>query len=135
MKVEVFRRYYDPMEANIVLSKLQANEINCVITNENATTLLWPLSIAHGGINLMLDKKDFDKAGLILEDEPIIVEEIESTGSRCPKCNSNNIAFGVQSKERINWIQLLFSFLIAGPAPIIRQAHHCFNCGNNFEKE
>jgi DNA-directed RNA polymerase subunit RPC12/RpoP len=83
----------------------------------------------------MLDIRDFDKANLILEDEPIKVEELESTGPRCPKCNSNNIAFGTQSKKRINWIQLMFSVLLAGPAPIISKAYHCFNCGNNFEQD
>lgn len=81
----------------------------------------------------MLDKNDFKKADLILNDEPTTIEEIDSEKYRCPKCNSNNVKFGSQSKQRINWIQLLIGILLAGPAPIMSKAFHCFNCGNNFE--
>ena len=131
-KVVVYRRYYDGMEANIVLSKLQSNGIECFLTNENTTNLLWHLSIAHGGINLMMDEEDFNKADLILSETPIEIEEMDKEGPRCPKCNSNNIEFGTQSKSRINWIQIIFGLLLAGPAPLITKAYHCFNCNNNF---
>lgn len=133
MNLVIYRRFYDPIEANIILSKLQANGINCFLTNEHATTLLWHLSVAHGGVNIMLDKSDFDKANLILQDKPIVIDELDSEEHRCPNCNSNNTKFGSQSKQRINWIQIIFSFLLVGPAPIINKVFHCFNCGNNFE--
>jgi DNA-directed RNA polymerase subunit RPC12/RpoP len=135
MQIEVFRRYYDPIEANIVMNKLHANDINCFLTNENATSLLWHLSIAHGGINLMMNKKDFMKANLILDEKPLEIEELESAGPRCPECKSNNVAFGTPSKKRVNWIQLIVSFLFVVTGPVTNKAYHCFNCGNEFKLE
>lgn len=123
------------MEARIVFSKLQANGIECFLTNENASSLLWHLSVAHGGVNLMMARSEFDEANSILEEEPTTIEELDSEGQRCPKCDSNNVRFGSQSRQRINWLQLIVLFLFAVPAPVISKAYHCFNCGNNFEPD
>lgn len=133
MKLEVYRKFYDPIEANIILTKLHANGIDCFLTNEHISTLLWHLSFAHGGLNLMMDLNEFEKANFLLQSESTPIEELDSEEYRCPNCKSNNIKYGSQSKTRINWIQLLVSILVVGPAPFISKAYHCFNCGNNFE--
>lgn len=40
MKIEVYRKFYDSYEANIVANKLKANGIHCFLTNEHITTIL-----------------------------------------------------------------------------------------------
>lgn len=135
MKIAVYRKFYDAVEANIVLKKLRANGIEGFLTNEFATNLLWHLNFAHGGVDLMLNTSDFQRADMILDDAPMPVEELVSEGPRCPKCHSNNVKFGSQSRKRINWFQFVSLVLIAGPAPTMSKAFHCFNCGNNFERK
>ena len=133
MQYKAFQNFYDPVEANIILNKLQANNINCFLTNEHAASVLWHLSIAHGGVQLMMDEKDFEKARMILQDESLLVDDIDGNSVRCPKCNSNNVARGVQSQKRMNWFQILFSLILTRPIPSHKRAYHCFNCGHNFE--
>lgn len=133
MDLQIFRKYYNPVEANIIFNKLQSNGIHCFLTNEHTSTMLWHLSIAHGGVNVIMDSKDFEKAELILQNDPAPIEDVEYTKTRCPQCGSNNIKFGSQSEVGINWFQLIFGLLMAGPAPVLKKAYHCFNCGNNFE--
>ena len=134
MKIEVYRKFYDPIEANIVANKLKANDIECFLTNEHSATLLWHLSVAHGGLNLMMDAADFPNADKILiATDHSNIEELASGEIRCPNCNANNVNFGSMSKKKINWWQIFGLFTFGGPAPILKKAYHCFKCGYNFE--
>jgi len=92
MALIAFETYYDPVLANIALSKLKANDIPCFLTNEHTTQMLWHMSMAMGGIKLMLNPSDRSSAQEILEYEPNILDRaIEpdiNTEYICPACKS-----------------------------------------------
>lgn len=56
MAIKSFRTYSDTVEANIALTKLQANDIPCFLTNEHMNDLLWHMKVGLGGIRLMLNE-------------------------------------------------------------------------------
>lgn len=132
MKYVVLRRFYDIHEAEIVLTRLQANGIPGFITNSNSAHLLWNMSIAHGGAELMVHKNDLQQAHNILNEkvENLITQE-QSNSSECPNCGSNNVRSGSQ-RNKINWWQLIGLIFVTGPVPKRGNGQHCFNCGNRF---
>ncbi len=132
MEYVVLRKFYDVHEAEIVLTRLQANTIPCFITNSNSAHLLWNMSIAHGGAEIMVHKNDLQQAQNILNEEvENIITPEKSSSTECPNCGSNNVNFGSQT-NKINWWQLIGLIFVTGPVPKKGNAYHCFNCGNRF---
>ena len=105
------------------------------LTNEHSSTTLWHLNVAHGGINLMLKREDFVRADQILADEVEIVQNLEGGSIQCPNCNSTNIGYGIKSKTKIDWLQLIISLLTNIISPATRGGFHCYTCGNNFDRK
>jgi len=134
MNIQSYQKYYDSVEANIILSKLQANGIPCFMTNEHSATTLWHLTPAHGGVDIMMDRKYFGQADEILNIESSQEDQIEDVASdlQCPKCGSSNGLLGPGKTHRINWWQIILSLLTAGIAPVYQKAYHCFECGEDF---
>jgi hypothetical protein len=64
-KIKLYRKFYDPIKANIVREKLVANGIPCFLTNENTHNLGF-LNFTNLSINLMLHEADFEVADEIL---------------------------------------------------------------------
>lgn len=58
----------------------------------------------------------------------------ESTET-CPSCNSTNTRFGYAIGYRWDIFYLILSLLYVTPFPLIKKKHHCFDCGNNFNKK
>lgn len=135
MNIRTYNRFYDPIEANIVASRLKENGIECFLTNEYTTNVLWYINVAHGGVSLMMDVNDFAKADEILHEE--VELELENDGSQdivCPNCMSTNVSYGPQT-SKINWWQLLLSVFFTLPAPVPKKGYHCHRCGHEFNIE
>ena len=76
------------MLANMTLGLLQENEINCHLKDENIVTIDPFLNPAVGGIKLMVDDKDYDKAvALIKEAAAAYLKDIP-----CPYCKNHALA-------------------------------------------
>ena len=135
MAIKTFKSFTDSIEANIVLSKLQANSIPCFLTNEHTNDLLWHMNIATGGIRLMLHDYDFERAREVLAYEPMPISNETQGTLQCPNCRSNNIKYGPQTQSKYSWWGLILSLLFVAPAPVIRKGFHCFNCGLDFRAE
>ncbi len=50
----------------------------------------------------------------------------------CPKCSSDNTAFGFAIDYKWDVLYLVVSLVLWYPLFLIRKKHHCFDCGNNF---
>ena len=135
MPIKAFRAYSDATEANIVLGKLQANGVPCFLTNEHTNGLLWHMSIAIGGIQLMLHDNDFDRALEILSEEPTPITNEERGTVRCPNCGSNNVKFGPKTRSKYGVWGLIASLVFVVPAPVVRKGFHCFYCELDFQTE
>ncbi len=64
---ESIRSYDNYVTATIFLHRLQEEDINCYLENENMATLVPYLSNAIGGIQLMVHKTQAERAKEILE--------------------------------------------------------------------
>lgn len=112
------------MLANMTLGLLQQNDINCHLKDENIVTIDPLLNPAVGGIKLLVDEADFDRAaGLIKDAETEYLKDIA-----CPKCQSHSLA----AEENINnpesfWGKLK-NQIAYGQASTYTKKYRCKNC-------
>lgn len=66
-KLKMLLNFTYPSEAYIAKSHLDAEGIDCFITNENLLTINPLLSNAVGGVKLMVREEDYERAKEILE--------------------------------------------------------------------
>lgn len=125
--VAVFNNYID---ANIILGRLQNEDINCWLKDENIATITPFLSNAIGGIKLMVAEPQAERAKGIL----IQIEAERKKRFSCPHCGSHNIEFVTTPRKPGNWLSVLFGLLGGDYAMPVEKVYHCFNCGKEFEK-
>ncbi|HTD40918.1 MAG TPA: DUF2007 domain-containing protein [Mucilaginibacter sp.] len=68
-EIVTFQTYYNPMEAEIIRTKLEANGIPCFITDESLGVLYPVYNQGGGGIKLKVFARDIEKCKEILADE------------------------------------------------------------------
>ena len=68
-EIVTFRTFYNPMEAEIIRTKLEANDIPSFIADESLGVLYPVYNQGGGGIKLKVFAKDVEKCGEILSDE------------------------------------------------------------------
>ncbi len=59
-KIAVYKTFESPMEANIVLTRLQDAGFSCFLTGENAALVYPVFDISVSGIQLHIFEKDAD---------------------------------------------------------------------------
>lgn len=68
--IKLYKKFYDPIKANIVREKLLSYDIPCFLTNEHSQNLGF-LNATNLSINLMLHESDFVIADQILTETDI----------------------------------------------------------------
>lgn len=136
-KIVTFESYYDPMLAEIVRARLEANGISCFIADQNMIGANPLYNQAIGGVKIKVFERDIEKCREILSqtDELVIEDELSAEGeTTCPYCNSNNVKYGPATERKVSWLVALLSFLSLGAYPFAaRNSWHCFNCQRDFE--
>ena len=56
-----------PIDANLAKSRLEAEGIDCVLTNEHIAGMNWYWPLAIGGVDLQVRESDAERAVEILE--------------------------------------------------------------------
>ncbi|MEI8058849.1 MAG: DUF2007 domain-containing protein [Ferruginibacter sp.] len=116
--------YDNFMLANMTLGLLQQNDINCHLKDENIVTIDPLLNPAVGGIKLLVDVVDFDRAKeLIKTAESEYLKDIA-----CPKCKSHALC----AEEKINnpesfWGKLK-NQIAYGQTSTYSKKYRCKNC-------
>lgn len=134
-KIVVFETYYNPIEANIIKSKLMDADIQCFLTDENIITLNPLYTQALGGVKLHLFEKDVDLARSILQETIPTPETSEQEEGEyvCPECGSHNVGYVQATKRRFSILTMLVSiFLLVYPFSV-KKVHHCFNCLHEYD--
>ncbi len=62
--------FANPLDANLAKSRLEADGIDCVVTNEHIASMNWIWPLAIGGVGLQVLEEDARRALEILEGEP-----------------------------------------------------------------
>lgn len=128
--------YNDLTNAYLVKNILEETDVFSFIENENITTANPFLANAVGGIRLMINENDFEKAKQILNEISPEESEAEETLEKqtiietyCPECNSTNTR-----KEDVSAAAFVISILTLGfPIPFLKRKYHCFNCGHEWK--
>lgn len=113
-KIVTLSTYYDLMEAEIVLGRLQANGVSCFIADDNIVASNPFYNQAVGGVKIKVFEHDVETCRNMLAEEPVLAED--ETLIACPECQSTNVFYGPAPVKR-NWF-LSGSFCIDGPKSI-----------------
>jgi hypothetical protein len=73
--IVTFETYYDPMLAEIIRTKLEANGISCFITDDNLGIMMPIYNQAIGGIKLKVFARDVEKCREIVGRDDEIDEQ------------------------------------------------------------
>lgn len=133
-KIIIFKRFYNPIEANIVQTRLEDGGVHCFLTDENTVTLNPLYNQAMGGVKLHLFEQDLQLATDILAEElpEVVLEEIEDSAGQCPVCGSTHVGYVQATKERFGIFTILLSLALFVYPFHTKKAFHCFNCRHEF---
>ncbi|MFA4866843.1 MAG: DUF2007 domain-containing protein [Pedobacter sp.] len=145
-KIVVFETYYNPIEANIIKSRLMDSGVQCFLSDENMITINPLYTQALGGIKLHLFEKDVNTARSILQDEDVQIALGEATvdvpesqnndiqsDHVCPNCGSSNVGYVQATKKRFSILTMIVSILLLVYPFAAKKTNHCFDCGYEFE--
>jgi hypothetical protein len=136
-------RYRDLPEALVARSKLDSQEVWCVLADDNTVRLDWFWSNAVGGVRLQVADDDAEYAMSLLAEEIPAGFTAEETGEdyqqpECPRCHSRDVTF--QSEYR--GIALIFlsiavvtGWILALPVWIPGKSWQCEDCRNRWKAE
>lgn len=126
-EIIVLQVFENSIDANIAQTKLDANGIQCFLTEENLANLFPVQSAKLFGVRLHVFSRDKDQALQILH-EQIFIDREEIN---CPKCQSGEIEIEYSRKlsSRIITLMIGFLLLIGFPMP---KVYRCQVCGHEF---
>lgn len=101
-KLVTLTTYTYVTEAYILVAKLEAEGIKCVLLNEHLLSTQQFLSNAVGGLDVQVREEDFEKACIILkqmqDQNKAVTENVspelkdyEKVLTYCPQCESSNV--------------------------------------------
>ncbi|MBI5858276.1 MAG: DUF2007 domain-containing protein [Sphingobacteriales bacterium] len=123
--------YLNYVDAHIGMGVLEAQGINCWLKDENTVTIDPILTNAVGGIKLMVQKENAQRALEVLQE----LRNEKKASLSCPKCGSHNIEFVSTPRKAINWISSILTFFLGDYAMAVDKVNHCFDCGHEFPRE
>jgi hypothetical protein len=122
------------IEANLVKAKLQSENIECYLLNENFANLMPLFNVATGGVELQVDSTNAEAAHELLKEmrtAPITNDRDEKL--ECPRCHSSNIDNSYRSAKNVPGIFATFFSLLWAIYPIYsKPTYVCRSCKNEF---
>ena len=116
------------MDAHLLMTRLESEDIECWLQDENTVTINPVWTNAVGGIKLMVKREDFSRASEIFRE----TENNRRDAIECPHCKSHNVELVSTPRKASNWISAIFGFLFANYAMSTDKVNHCFDCGHEF---
>lgn len=126
VSVQSFNNYID---AHIVLGRLKDAGIDCWLRNEATTTIIPIWTTAIGGIQLMVKREQFHRAGELLKR----MEEEKKVNRLCPYCFSHQVEYINTMRKPVNWLSAIVTFFLGDLALMPSQRYHCFHCHAEFD--
>ena len=131
MDFVIIYSYDNYVAAHIAMGRLEEDNIRCWLKDENTVTIDPVLSNAVGGIKLMVEKTQADRAAGILR----ALENQHKSLHPCPKCGSLNIELVTTPRKASNWLSVLVGFFITSYAMPVDKVYHCFDCGHEYNMD
>jgi hypothetical protein len=120
--------FSQPFEAHLAKTRLEADGITCVVSDEYLVRVDWLLSNAIGGVKLMVPVWEAERAKDILRPRPrlIVVADHATDGEMiCPRCHCDDVYYTSYSRRAAGLFVLLLGFLI----PWRDRKWTCKQCG------
>ncbi len=124
------RSFDNYIEANIVLNMLQHHNINCHLKDENIITIDPLLSLALGGMKLMVHNSHVQKAWDMLEKAEL--DYLKTVP--CPVCKKHTLAVISITKKHSCKLAALASMILNGHSVEIKKMYRCTHCGYDFKR-
>lgn len=129
----ILKTFDNSIEAHLLKSKLESENIECFIIDENMVTLNPLYSNAVGGIKLSIESADLQKAQIIINEIETQKNNSEIINLKCPNCDATDF-YDFKSFRGFKGILSLIltvSFLVY---PIFfKRVYKCKNCGKEIE--
>jgi len=129
MDFVILQSFNNYLDAHLLMAKLESEDIQCWLQDENTVTLYPILTNAVGGIKLFVNKNDLSRARQIFWE----VENNRKKIIECPKCKGHNIELVSTPRKAANWFSAILTFFLGDYALAVDKVNHCFDCGNEFE--
>ncbi len=130
MEYILINSYPNYVEAHIARGVLEEEGIHCWLRDENTVTIDPILTNAVGGIKLMVEKSQAQRAAELLTN----LRNEHKASVACPQCGSHNIEQVSTPRKAINWLSSLLTFFLGDFAMAIDKVNHCFDCGHEFKE-
>ena len=128
MDFVILQSFNNYLDAHLLMAKLESEDIQCWLQDENTVTLYPILTNAVGGIKLFVNKNDLSRARQIFWE----VENNRKKTIECPKCKGHNIELVSTPRKATNWFSAILTFFLGDYALAVDKVNHCFDCGNEF---
>jgi len=128
MDFVILQSFNNYVDAHLLMAKLESEDIQCWLQDENTVTLYPILTNAVGGIKLFINKNDLSRARQIFWE----VENNRKKTIECPKCKGHNIELVSTPRKAANWFSAILTFFLGDYALAVDKVNHCFDCGNEF---
>lgn len=124
MELVTVRTFDNYFSANIILTRLQADGIECYLKDENTVTIDPILTYAIGGIKLVVKKEDEEKVMKLLE----AYHSEYMRSATCPRCRSNSFV-QITKPKATNYLTAILTWLFSSYAIAPEYVYQCGNCG------
>jgi predicted RNA-binding Zn-ribbon protein involved in translation (DUF1610 family) len=125
------RSFDNYVAAHIAMGRLEEDNINCWLKDENTVTIDPILTNAVGGIKLMVASQQAERAAGILR----TLENEYKALHPCPQCGSLNIDLVSTPRKASNWASAIIGLLFTSYAMPVEKVYHCFDCGHEYCEE
>jgi Putative prokaryotic signal transducing protein len=125
----VINAYTNYVEAHIARGVLEEEGIESWLKDENTVTIDPILTNAIGGIKLMVESSQAQRAVDIL----LRLRNEAKAKVTCPKCGSHNTEEVSTPRKASNWLTALSTFFLSSFSVAPDKVNHCFDCGCEFE--
>jgi hypothetical protein len=135
LELITIKTFDNSIEAHMVKSKLESENIMCILFDENIVALNPLYNVTVGGIKLKINKSDIDKATEIIEEiTKSSLTNDQGEVIKCTICKSEDIYCGFKSMKGTKGIlSTIVSFLFLVFPIYFKTVYKCKTCGNEFK--
>lgn len=130
MKFKLIATYDNYMLANMTMGLLTENDIKCQMKDEHIVTIDPLLNPAVGGIKLLVEEGDFDRAvALMKEAEDDYLKDIA-----CPRCKSHSLVVEEKTNFPTDFWGKLKNQVLYGQPSTYSKGYRCTACKKYFSE-
>jgi predicted RNA-binding Zn-ribbon protein involved in translation (DUF1610 family) len=120
--------YDNYIPAHLDMGRLKEEGIESWLKDEHSVTINPILTNAVGGIKLMVEETQAQRAWEILTRE----KAAYIASFACPKCGSNKILAEEVPRKASYWLESIMVFFLGHSALGLEKIYRCLNCQNEF---